>query len=568
MAMEQLDKHRSRGQTRRLLRPHGIKFGFWRASLTPRAKPAEVQRARGANKGAGMKKYCFVLCLTFCLTGLAPAENMIEAAGSVFINSAGEKKEAVLSGKIVGFYFANEGSACTSFTRKLIDFYSNRKQAECDIEIIHVSASKSAENMLRNMRNTKMPWPASPHGSKESADLIRIKRKGSLGTLVPVLIIVRDGQIITELGRQDVQELGLKAYEKWLTMAPENAAFQDLPTTPSESNRADQEPQPSDDEKNLPSKEFISSPADFEALRKKASDGSKQDQDNYFNLCAKYIHDSYDSIKTNRYIVESYKSKEEIISLKPSPVLRIETFLNNIPPPASPENGAVVTTSNNLQVAVEKIYSDDTKAVFIADGPQQKRVSISELPASSQLWATALVANQLFERKFEIAVNKGDSRTREGSSTPKIGGAKESYTYTETPYNIVLANKSGAAIDSLIVEYQIFFKQTLPGKKLDDPADYRFVGHKVIKTIPADGNFIINVIPPPIIESKLVGGSIGTTATYLYYPTDCYQTGSGRIRGIWVRVHRITPYGRLTADFKDGVYPTDAEWAAIEVLQK
>jgi hypothetical protein len=512
-----------------------------------------------------MKKYCCILFITFCLTGMALARNMTETAGSVFINSAGEKKEAVLSGKIVGFYFANDGSACTSFTRKLIDFYSNRKQAECDIEIIHVGVYKSAENMMRHMRDIKMPWLAVPYGSKESSDLIQIKRKGSLVTLVPVLIIVRNGQIVTEFGRKDVQDLGLKAYEKWLTMAPENAAFQDPPSTPAESNSTAQETQPSEDEKNLQSKESISSPVDFEAMRKKASDGSKHDQDNYFNLCAKYIHDSYDSLKTNRYIVWSYKSKEEITSLKTNYALRIETFLNKIPSPASPGNGAVVTTSNGLQAAVDKIYSDDTKAVFVADGSQQKRVSISEMPASSQLLAAALVANQLFERKFEIAVNKGDSRSWEGSSTPKIGGAKESYTYTETPYNIVLVNKSDVSIDSLILEYQVFFKQTLAGAKLDDRADYRFVGYKVIKAIPAEGNFIINVIPPPITESKLVGGSMGTTVTYLYYQTECNQTSSGRIRGVWVRVHRITPCGRQTIDFKDGTSLDDAEWTAIGV---
>ncbi len=171
-----------------------------------------------------MKKLRFVLLLVFCLTNIVPAEDMIKAAGTVFINSAGEKKEAVLSGKIVGFYFAGEAEPCKSFTTKLLDLYSSLKQTGCDFEIIYVGAVNSSKEMLQCMQNTKMPWLAVPYDSEETKVLKQIKRAGFCGVRIPALIIIRDGQLVTERGVTDVRDAGLAAYQKWMTMVPETGS--------------------------------------------------------------------------------------------------------------------------------------------------------------------------------------------------------------------------------------------------------------------------------------------------------------------------------------------------------
>jgi|GEM_PF-926874 len=186
-----------------------------------------------------MKKYCCILFLTFCLTGLILAENMTEAAGSVFINSAGEKKEPALSGKIVAFYFSS--LRVQTFTGKLADFYSGLKQAGANFEVVFVSSDTSEADMMQCMKDTKMPWLAVPYDSAAAKALKQIKKNElKVKGLPGVLVIVKDGQVLTETGKQDILDDGPEAYKKWLAISspdkkekgadePKNAAASKLP---------------------------------------------------------------------------------------------------------------------------------------------------------------------------------------------------------------------------------------------------------------------------------------------------------------------------------------------------
>lgn len=173
-----------------------------------------------------MKKYRGILFLMFCLTGIATARNMTETAGSSFINSAGEKKEAALSGKITGFYFSS--LKFSTFTPKLAEFYSAVKQAGNDFEIILVSNDASEAEMLQYMQGSKMPWLAVPYDSA-AAKTLKLIKKNELAVkgLPGALVIVKDGQVITETGKQDVLDAGPEAYKKWQGMAPATTGVPD-----------------------------------------------------------------------------------------------------------------------------------------------------------------------------------------------------------------------------------------------------------------------------------------------------------------------------------------------------
>jgi thiol-disulfide isomerase/thioredoxin len=150
------------------------------------------------------------------LTGVAFAENMIKTAGSRFINAAGEKIKKAPSEKIVGFYFsAHWCPPCRKFTPKLVEFYSNLKQEGKEFEIIFVSADKGEDEMLAYMKETSMPWLAIPYNSTA---IKALKEKLNISG-IPALVIVCDGQVITKQGRDDVENSGSTAYEKWLYMA-------------------------------------------------------------------------------------------------------------------------------------------------------------------------------------------------------------------------------------------------------------------------------------------------------------------------------------------------------------
>jgi hypothetical protein len=191
---------------------------------------------------------------------------------------------------------------------------------------------------------------------------------------------------------------------------------------------------------------------------------------------------------------------------------------------------------------------------------------VSDLDPPSQQLARDLIIDKLFDIRFEMSVRELNVKTRD-AVTGSFKGATETTTYAETTYGITLENKSDLPIDDLIVEYQIFFKQTLAGTPVGADEYYRFAGHSIVKAVPAKDKFTITANPPAIIESKLDGASHGNTDYFIRYAKGLNQNCSGRIQGSWIRVHRITPFGRLTRELKEGVYPDDAEWDAIEMVK-
>lgn len=166
-----------------------------------------------------MKKLGCFLFMACCLTGIATASDMIKAAGSVFVNSAGEKIETPPSAKLIGFYFSSR--QFQKFTPQLVEFYSNLKKEGTDFEIISVNFDKSEAEMMQYMQEAKMPWLAVPHTSLAAQALKQIKKDELKITGIPNLIILRDRQVITTNGRVDVSKIGSGAYKKWLTMEPE-----------------------------------------------------------------------------------------------------------------------------------------------------------------------------------------------------------------------------------------------------------------------------------------------------------------------------------------------------------
>jgi TPR repeat protein len=312
-------------------------------------------------------------------------------------------------------------------------------------------------------------------------------------------------------------------------------------------------------------------PERFESARVKALSGLKQDRGNFFNLYATYVKDVYATFQDRGGVVKSYRSKDKIGARRDNYALSLETFFNKTTTvPVSPGKGAFVKTKEGLQIEIQKIYSDDTDAVFTKDGVREKRVAVSDLSPSSEQLARAMMVDKEFGSSFEISADRVKEKTWEGPGSTSFRGATESYVYEETAFHITLENRAELPIDSLIVEYQIFFKQTVAGTLLDADDDYRFAGYSIVKEIPPNNKITITAKPPAITENKIhpFSSQSGNTewTFFLRYPDGCNQKSQGRMRGCWVRVHRITPYGHLISEFKDGIYPEDAEWDAIEML--
>ncbi|MCF7849160.1 MAG: S8 family serine peptidase [Kiritimatiellales bacterium] len=165
------------------------------------------------------------LSLFFLLTVAVSAQNMAEAAGTTFFNAAGDEVAAAPAEGLKAFYFSlQNGAACRRFAPTLVDFYTHLKKTDPGFEIFLVSTDKGRTKMMQHMQALDMPWLAVLGGSKEMRDLMAIKRNVLNNTTVPTLVVMKDGQVMTTDGRKDVQNLGTKAYKKWVTMAPEQGA--------------------------------------------------------------------------------------------------------------------------------------------------------------------------------------------------------------------------------------------------------------------------------------------------------------------------------------------------------
>ena len=128
--------------------------------------------------------------------------------GKELVNAQGAKiATSTLAGKTIGVYFsAHWCPPCRQFTPNLVKF--RNAVAGNNFEIVFVSCDHDKKGMDGYMKEAKMPWPAIPFGaSQQEALATEFKVRG-----IPCLVILdKDGKLITKDGRDDVAGKGNKA---------------------------------------------------------------------------------------------------------------------------------------------------------------------------------------------------------------------------------------------------------------------------------------------------------------------------------------------------------------------
>ncbi|XP_013791809.1 nucleoredoxin-like protein 2 isoform X2 [Limulus polyphemus] len=121
--------------------------------------------------------------------------------------------EALKNKDIIGFYFsAHWCPPCRGFTPVLADMYSELVDEGAPFEIIFVSSDRSADDMFQYMMESHGDWLAIPFQSGASSN---VKAKYNI-TGIPALVIVKkDGTLISKNGRGEVQSLGPRAFQNW-----------------------------------------------------------------------------------------------------------------------------------------------------------------------------------------------------------------------------------------------------------------------------------------------------------------------------------------------------------------
>lgn len=146
-------------------------------------------------------------------TGEVP-EGIRNAFGERLINARRQRTStADLAGKKIGLYFSAQWCPpCRAFTPVLVDMYKELQEQGKPFEIIFVSHDRSENDMIKYMRDYRMPWLAVPFDAALREDLK--KKHGIRG--IPALIIVDEtGATLSANGRSDVSASGAAAFDRW-----------------------------------------------------------------------------------------------------------------------------------------------------------------------------------------------------------------------------------------------------------------------------------------------------------------------------------------------------------------
>ncbi|TRY63398.1 hypothetical protein TCAL_01845 [Tigriopus californicus] len=119
--------------------------------------------------------------------------------------------QALADKEIVCFYFsAHWCPPCRQFTPILKDFYAEAN--DMGVEIIFVSSDKSHDDMISYMKESHGDWFALKHGDDSVKEL---KENFQISGIPSLIVLKKDGTLITKEGRNHVQGKGPNAVKEW-----------------------------------------------------------------------------------------------------------------------------------------------------------------------------------------------------------------------------------------------------------------------------------------------------------------------------------------------------------------
>jgi len=180
-----------------------------------------------------------------------------------------------------------------------------------------------------------------------------------------------------------------------------------------------------------------------------------------------------------------------------------------------------------------------------------------------------IIKNVLFDKKVRLSVDDDCDKAKEwkGIDGKDSGSIFSHRSYT---FDVEIDNKSDVLLDNIIMEYQVFFQQSIEGTPTKANNYYRHVGY--LPTNVLKGTQLITITPPSLSSSeyrekkekyRTSTGILIESVPTPRYPEGFHQENRGRMQGIWVRLHRIAPCGHVLREYKKNIYPKKAKWDEI-----
>uniref|UniRef100_A0A023FH01 Thioredoxin domain-containing protein n=1 Tax=Amblyomma cajennense TaxID=34607 RepID=A0A023FH01_AMBCJ len=129
-----------------------------------------------------------------------------------------QAEDALGSTKVVALYFsAHWCPPCRMFTPVLAEAYKEMKdESAASVEVIFVSSDRANSDMLSYMKESHGDWYAVKFGDPFQQEL---KTKYGISGIPTLIVVKRDGTVITANGRGDIQTQGPRAFVDWANAA-------------------------------------------------------------------------------------------------------------------------------------------------------------------------------------------------------------------------------------------------------------------------------------------------------------------------------------------------------------
>jgi len=316
----------------------------------------------------------------------------------------------------------------------------------------------------------------------------------------------------------------------------------------------------------------------FEDLQKAAAEGDLPASVELYSLVSKHVHVVYKSLKKGGgLLVSCRRPSRDFDDPENNYAVNLEEFFEETTDDVRiRKRDFKVHALDGSEYTVSFLdYDPANKAVKVKDGEKSRWIPLAELAEKDRVFVENALADDLFKsRSFEITIDdkrlRGEEmKTSEYKVAFSDGTRKDSSDFEKAKSEainrtIVLENRGNFPLENLIVEYQVFAEQTVMGLPDDFPEDYRCVGFLEVASL-APGKVKDLPLELPVVVNKQLEDNVdGNTRYSVSYPSGINDHSKGRINGIWVKVHRITPYGeRLMVDHKSSGTPSSAKWTAV-----
>ena len=139
---------------------------------------------------------------------------MEELLGTKIINNKFEEvyTDDVVKTKIISLLFtASWCSPCTIFEKELMELNHEANLGEKIFEVIHVSFDKTEDVFKKSITNK--PWLFIPFNDPKKKELVD---KFEIMSIPMFLVLKPDGTVLSDTGRKEISEDGLRVIDYWL----------------------------------------------------------------------------------------------------------------------------------------------------------------------------------------------------------------------------------------------------------------------------------------------------------------------------------------------------------------